>query len=821
MGKAGSVKFSPSAKEFKANGRDDDKRVVITKVTKRSPSVESYGESMTGAKNKKITIAEKNRLLKEKQRITSRIAGPAALGTANPVFYSDDPFWNSAWQLVNPRHRYVQWWDLLTLNLLVFTALVTPYEIAFMDGADGINVIALFWVNQIINLIFTFDMVLVFVMPFEGKDGVWVTSKRELALTYFKGMFIIDLLSVMPFDIVAATTTNDEMGDLKMLRVLKLFRLLKMLRIFRGLKIVKRYEADFAVDYQALNISMLLAVLVIVAHWIACLLALICKYDMNSPDLDVYMPAIHVSTEESSTFKSYFYCFKWGLMWIAAGAAEGHDEEAEGSLLRGYCAFLLIVGAIANAAIIGGVMTVVDELNNSSREFYSNLNTLNLFLRKEDVSNRVMKWRNEEMPGKEFSRRLRKFYLFKYSNIGQYESLGTILQNVSDDMKRVMAEAMYGDILRGCGVFKMASADMIAFLSVNIRVNIYARGDFIYSVNEPSNDLFFCIKGTIFLPLRVKGRAVDVYRGGGEPFGQEVIYKLGQPRGRSALCSTEAVVMALSGEAVHEAIDLYGEQFIRWRVFMVRNLMFVSGCLKKAVVEVLRNAPNLDVDAGVAHLEDHLGRNCMTKVDVTGRKENNLLLHMKRLTRETLLQDGFSSRKVEKMLASFEPYENDYDDAMEREVVAHERFEDLRDLLEHVEHEEDGPMNRYFEAFMEEKIETVEALKTLTTTDLKAIGMPLGHAVLISEAAKNSASILADIKRRAPKEKKRAVVSLREGLKLRSFKSQRSLTRPVSDGGPGLPLDNEPTNTGQACWTPSIDKIFGMDASGSDRDSRR
>ena len=64
MGKAGSVKFSPSAKEFKANGRDDDKRVVITKVTKRSPSVESYGESMTGAKIKKMTIAEKNRLLK-------------------------------------------------------------------------------------------------------------------------------------------------------------------------------------------------------------------------------------------------------------------------------------------------------------------------------------------------------------------------------------------------------------------------------------------------------------------------------------------------------------------------------------------------------------------------------------------------------------------------------------------------------------------------------------------------------------------------------------------------------------------------------------
>lgn len=828
MGKAGSVKFSLTAKGDKANGREDDKRVVITKVTKRSPSVESSGESLTGATSPKLTVAEKNRLLKEKQRHTSRIAGPAALGTANPVFIGDDPFWNSAWQLVNPRHKYIQWWDLLTLNLLVFTALVTPYEIAFMDGANGINVQLLFWVNQIINLIFILDMALVFVMPYEGKDGVWVTNKRKLAMTYFKGMFIIDLLSVMPFDIVAATSTNSNVGDLKVLRVLKLFRLLKMLRIFRGLKIVKRYEADFAVDYQALNISMLLAVLVIVAHWIACLLALICKYDTDSPDLEVYMPAIHVSTEEPSTFKSYFYCFKWGLMWIAAGAAEGHDEEAEGSLLRGYCASLLIVGAIANAAIIGGVMTVVDELNNSSREFYGNLNTLNLFLKKEDVSNRVMKWRNEEVPGKEFCRRLRKFYLFKYSHISQYESLGTILENVSDDMKRVMAEAMYGDILRGCGVFKMASADMIAFLSVNIRVNIYARGDFIYSVNEPSNDLFFCIKGTIFLPLRVKGRAVDVYRGGGEPFGQEVIYKLGQPRGRSALCSTEAVIMALSGEAVHEAIDLYGEHSLRWRVFMTRNLMFVSGCLKKAVVEVLRNAPNLDVDAGVAHLEDQLGRNCMTKVDATGHKENNLLLHLKRLTMERLLQDGYSAGKVEMMLASFEPYENDYDDAMEREVVAQEKFEDLRHLLEYVEDEEDGAMSKYFETFVKEKIETVEALKTLTTTDLKAIGMPLGHAVLIFEAAKNSASILADIKRKAPKEKKRTVVALREGVALKSFKSQRSLTRSASGSSPGAPVDeelappdDEPTNTGQACWTPSIDKIFGRDASGSDRGNRR
>ena len=101
MGKAGSVKVS-RANGDKANGREDDKRAVITKVmTKRSPSVESSSESLTGALIRKLTVAEKNRVLKEKQRRTSRIAGPAALGTANPVFTVGDPFWNSAWQLLS------------------------------------------------------------------------------------------------------------------------------------------------------------------------------------------------------------------------------------------------------------------------------------------------------------------------------------------------------------------------------------------------------------------------------------------------------------------------------------------------------------------------------------------------------------------------------------------------------------------------------------------------------------------------------------------------------------------------------------------------
>ena len=72
-------------------------------------------------------------------------------------------------------------------------------------------------------------------------------------------------------------------------------------------------------------------------------------------------------------------------------------------------------------------------------------------------------------------RRLRKFYIFKYTNVQQYLNLGLILDNVSLDMRRVVADAMYGDILRGCEVFSNASASLIAAIAVSMRVEVGRR----------------------------------------------------------------------------------------------------------------------------------------------------------------------------------------------------------------------------------------------------------------------------------------------------------------------------------------------------------
>ena len=111
------------------------------------------------------------------------------------------------------------------------------------------------------------DMLMICLLPFEGEDGQWVVDKKVIFWRYLRSMFFIDLVSIAPFDIIErvhTANTGPEDGDianLKAFRILKLFRLLKVLRIFRGLRIVRERECEYAIDYQALNISMLLVVL--------------------------------------------------------------------------------------------------------------------------------------------------------------------------------------------------------------------------------------------------------------------------------------------------------------------------------------------------------------------------------------------------------------------------------------------------------------------------------------------------------------------------------------------------------------------------------
>ena len=255
-------------------------------------------------------------------------------------------------------------------------------------------------------------------------------------------------------------------------------------------------------------------------------------------------------------------------------------------------------------------------------------------------------------------------------------SKGNILDNVSGDMRRIVADAMYGEVLRRCTVFRYASPHLIAHIAVEMRVEVHAKGDLIYDTQDPANDLYFPLKGTIMLP----SRSMDMYRVGGEPFGLEVIYKKGAPRGRLAVSVTESVLLTVDGDVIHEAISKFSEPIIRWRVLMTNTLLKVARALNDAVFLSLQGE-KCDVSLGLQHLDKVLGENALFRVDAQGLKQNNLLLHFKRLTKQKLISEGTSGKQLERLLRAFEPLQKQYDENLVNEVKMYKREFQLRSVL--------------------------------------------------------------------------------------------------------------------------------------------
>ena len=86
-------------------------------------------------------------------------------------------------------------WDIAVILCLLFTALVTPYEVAFLDTALDDS---LFAVNRLVDLVFVKDICLQFFLKVQvsTKQGtVLIKDQRSIVRRYLKGWFTVDFLA--------------------------------------------------------------------------------------------------------------------------------------------------------------------------------------------------------------------------------------------------------------------------------------------------------------------------------------------------------------------------------------------------------------------------------------------------------------------------------------------------------------------------------------------------------------------------------------------------------------------------------------------------
>lgn len=171
--------------------------------------------------------------------------------------------------IINPNGRFMQKWDVLTAVALIFTSIVTPFEVGFLE--TKINF--LFAINRFVDVVFLSDMLLHFFLAIEFRDyqGVhYIKDHRVIARHYIGSWFCLDFTSCLPFDFVGVVIGSELVQSMRFLRIIRLFRLLKLVRILRASRIMARWQTMIVVPFTIQSLIKFAVLLMIGGHWMAC-----------------------------------------------------------------------------------------------------------------------------------------------------------------------------------------------------------------------------------------------------------------------------------------------------------------------------------------------------------------------------------------------------------------------------------------------------------------------------------------------------------------------------------------------------------------------
>jgi len=284
--------------------------------------------------------------------------------------------------------EHVRRWDIAIFFALIFTAIVTPYEVALLEASLD----PLFFINRVIDLMFVCDMIMNFFLTYyeEGQfSGRWITDRAKIRRRYLRSWFIIDLFSIIPFDVLSVVKQNQSISKLKIVRIVRLLRLLKMVRILKASKIFKRWEDRISISFSVQSLIKFAVLMVCMGHWLACLWAIAGRFHSHEETSweIVYCNKINDVAEGDDAVCSSFMLYTAALYFsIYTITSIGYGDITPTNELEAWiCIFIMLIGSAAWAYVIGNASGIVATMDQDSIMHHQTMDNLNQFVKEKHL----------------------------------------------------------------------------------------------------------------------------------------------------------------------------------------------------------------------------------------------------------------------------------------------------------------------------------------------------------------------------------------------------------------------------------------------------
>lgn len=132
--------------------------------------------------------------------------------------------------IMKPSHPFVTIWELLMLFPMAYVATVLPFVVFFVHDYRHAE-----WTVPaiIVSVFFVIDMGVRFNTGVKLPDGRMELRRRAVTLLYLRSWFIVDLVSLLPWDLLVDDEGDTASTGLRVVRVARFLRLLRLLRLLK------------------------------------------------------------------------------------------------------------------------------------------------------------------------------------------------------------------------------------------------------------------------------------------------------------------------------------------------------------------------------------------------------------------------------------------------------------------------------------------------------------------------------------------------------------------------------------------------------------
>ncbi|XP_041824089.1 potassium voltage-gated channel subfamily H member 2 [Melanotaenia boesemani] len=437
-------------------------------------------------------------------------------------------------------------WDWLILLLVIYTAILTPYSAAFLlnDQEEaamqrcGYSCSPLNVVDLIVDIMFIIDILINFRTTYVNSNDEVVSHPVRIAVHYFKGWFLIDMVAAIPFDLLIYRNGEE---TTTLIGLLKTARLLRLVRVARKLD---RYS-----EYGAAVLFLLMCTFALIAHWLACIWYAIGSVERNGSigwlhtlgdqlgkHFNDSIPGSGPSIKDKYVTALYFTFSSLTSVGFGNVSPNTNSEKI-------FSICVMLIGSLMYASIFGNVSAIIQRLYSGTARYHTQMLRVREFIRFHQIPNPLRQ-------------RLEEYFQHAWSYTNGID-MNAVLKGFPECLQADICLHLNRTLLQNCKAFKGSTKGCLRALAMKFKTTHAPPGDTLVHAGDVLTALYFISRGSIEI---LRGDVVVAILGKNDIFGEPInLYPRPGKSNADVRALTYCDLHKILREDVLEVLDMYPE----------------------------------------------------------------------------------------------------------------------------------------------------------------------------------------------------------------------------------------------------------------------